>query len=389
MRQYRVPLSGPDTFFAVRSWADCIINMSGFDLRHARACALADSPQISEQTKARVRALAATLGYVVHSAARSMRRGQSTLIGLIIPDVQNEFYGTLAKALAQCCELAGFQLLLAITEDDADSEERQVRGLSEARGAGIVIVPCPRPRKETLMLLARGPWVQLIRRIQGVDAPWFGIDDEAALRDATTHLLSLGHRRIAYIGGTLELSTGRDRLKGFESAFTAVGLPVPQHLIHLGRPRMDFAASAFASLWQDSERPSAVVTGGARLSAGVIEMMGLLKLHAPQNVSIVTYGDVPNCPVSACRYERSRCPAANSCCAASGKIGAPAKRRRSPSIRRCTALPSSCAPARRLRCELFRSKRISISGINQDDGLISRAACGHGPLPTSIHCRAD
>ncbi len=257
------------------------------------ARALADNSQISDQTKIRVRATASELGYVAHSAARAMRRGQGNLVGLIIPDVQNEFYGTLAKALAQCCDQAGYQLLLAITEDDPESEERQVRGLSEARVAGIVIVPSPRPRKETLQLLARGPWVQLIRRVSDVEAPWFGIDEELALQEATAHLIELGHRRIGYVGGTLDLSTGRSRLRGFERAFAQAKLRVPKALIRLGPPRMQFAASSLESLWNEAERPTAVVTAGARLSAGVLDMIGRLKLDVPKDISIVGYGDAP------------------------------------------------------------------------------------------------
>lgn len=257
------------------------------------ARALADHPQISEQTKARVRAAASTLGYVAHSAARAVRRGRSTLIGLIIPDVENEFYGTLAKALAQCCDLAGFQMLLAITEDDPVAEERQVRALSEARVAGVVIVPSPRPLKATIGLLARGPCVQLIRRLDDIAAPWFGIDEAAALDEATTHLISQGHRRIAYVGGTLDLSTGRGRLRGYEQAFAAAGLEVPRHLVRLGRPRRDFAADAFASLWQEAERPTAIVTAGSRLCAGVLEMIGRLGLKIPADISVVGFGDAP------------------------------------------------------------------------------------------------
>ena len=94
---------------------------------------LADRPEISDATKARVRELAEAHGYVAHSAARSMRTGHSSLIGLIVPDVRNDFYGAAAMALAKCCEDAGFQLVLAATQDDPDSELRQVRGMVEAR----------------------------------------------------------------------------------------------------------------------------------------------------------------------------------------------------------------------------------------------------------------
>ncbi|MDQ2079077.1 LacI family DNA-binding transcriptional regulator [Xanthobacteraceae bacterium Astr-EGSB] len=257
------------------------------------ARALSDHPQISEQTKARVRAAASVSGYVAHSAARAMRRGHSTLIGLIIPDVENEFYGTLAKGLAQCCDQAGFQMLLAITEDDPVSEERQVRALSEARVAGFVVVPSPKPLRATFGLLARGPCVQLIRRLDELAAPWFGIDEEAALREATGHLLGQGHRRIAYVGGSLDLSTGRGRLRGFEQAFEAAGLSVPHHLVRLGRPRRDFASDAFSSLWGQPEQPTAVVTGGARLCAGVLEVLGRMGLKIPADISVVGFGDAP------------------------------------------------------------------------------------------------
>jgi len=77
------------------------------------ARSLADAPGISTATKARVQRLAREKGYVVHSAARAMRTGHSQLIGLIVPDVRNDFYGTAAMALARRCEDEGFQLLLA------------------------------------------------------------------------------------------------------------------------------------------------------------------------------------------------------------------------------------------------------------------------------------
>ena len=257
------------------------------------ARALGDHPQISEATKVRVRTTAESLGYVAHSAARATRNGSSKLIGLVIPDVQNEFYGTLAKALAQSCDSAGFQLLLSITEDDPDSEKRQIRGLCEARVAGIVLVPTPHPQRETLALLRRSPCVQLIRKAEAIHAPWFGIDDRTALEKATSHLLSLGHERIAYIGGATELSTGRDRLRGFEDAFRLAGGAIPSDLIRLGEPRMDFAAEAFEELWSNPSRPTALVTGGARLCTGALNMALRLGLVFPGDISIVGYGDPP------------------------------------------------------------------------------------------------
>ena len=256
--------------------------------------ALADSPQISEETKARVRQAAMESGYVAHSGARAMRSGRSTLIGLLVPDIQNDFYGTVAQALAGCCAAAGYQLVLGVTDENPDTELSQIRGLMEARVAGVVIVGSAAPRPETLTLLARIHTVQLIRRIAGLDSAWFGMDDAGCLEVSTAALIGLGHRRIAYVGGAKELSTGDRRLGGYVSAFARAGLEVPWELVRLGAPRATAAAEMFADLWSRAEtRPTAVVTGGQRLTVGVLESIADHRIRVPDALSVVGFGDAP------------------------------------------------------------------------------------------------
>ncbi len=255
--------------------------------------ALTDDPQISRPTRERVKAAAAELGYVAHSAARSMRSGRSTLVGLIIPDIENEFYGTLSKALAEVVAAAGLQLVLAITEDDPASEEKQVRGLLEARVAGLVITSSPRPTRETIAMLERSPSVQLIRRIGGLAAPWFGIDETEALRMGTRHLIALGHERIGYVGASTSLSTGRSRLAGYQAALREAGVAELEQLIHVGRPRAAFGSEAFAAMWQAAPRPTAIVTAGARLTVGVLQAAARAGVAIPGELSMVGYGDAP------------------------------------------------------------------------------------------------
>lgn len=254
---------------------------------------LADRPEISEAMKARVRALAEEHGYVAHSAARSMRTGHSTLIGLIVPDVRNDFYGAAAMALAKCCEDAGYQMVLAATQDDADSELKQVRSLVEARAAGMVIALSPSPRRETLALVRRSPSAELIRDVAGGDSPWFGIDDRRGIEAATAHLIGRGHRRIAYIGGQEELSTGRDRHAGFVAAFASHGLAAPTDLVRMGPPDASFAEKAMRDLWSLPERPTALVAAGAELTVGALEAVGSLGISVPAELSVVGFGDAP------------------------------------------------------------------------------------------------
>ena len=257
------------------------------------ARSLSDSPGISAATKARVQRLAREKGYVAHSAARAMRTGHSHLIGLIVPDVRNDFYGTAAMALARRCEGAGFQLLLAATQDDPASELRQVRGLVEARAAGMVTALSPEPRPETLALLGNVPTVELIREGAGGGRPWLGIDERAGLEDATRHLLGLGHRRIAYVGGLESLSTGRQRLSGYRDAFATAGQPLPADLVRTGPPDAEFGTAAMRDLLALDDRPTGVVTAGAELTVGVLEAIGSAGLPVPAAISVVGFGDAP------------------------------------------------------------------------------------------------
>ena len=255
--------------------------------------ALADSPQISAKTKARVRQAALALGYVAHSGARAMRSGHSTLVGLLIPDVENDFYGTVAKALAECCNAAGYQLVLAVSEEDRELERRQLLSLIEARAAGVVLVGSATPHPDTLTMLKRMKTVQLIRRIDALESAWFGVDDAMGLKKATEYLIGKGHKRIAYIGGSRELSTGSQRLAGYESALRAAGLPVRDELVHTGTPRPAFAAEAFETMWGLNDRPTAVVTGGTRLTVGVLDAIAHLGIKVPEALSVVGFGDAP------------------------------------------------------------------------------------------------
>lgn len=254
--------------------------------------ALDGRPEISEETKTRVRQAADALGYVRNSGARMMRTRQSSIIGLIVPNVTNDFYSMAAMALSKCCEEAGYQLVLAVTGDNPESELRQLRGLIEARAAGVVIAMSATPLRETLALLDRTCAVDFIRESGISGRAWFGIDGWEGLEEATRHLLERGHRRIGLIGGHAALSTGKARLAGFQAAFRKAGLPCPEALIRTGPPDVDFGRQAMIDLL-DTQRPSAVVAAGADLTVGMLDVIGDRRIAIPQDLSVIGFGDAP------------------------------------------------------------------------------------------------
>lgn len=257
------------------------------------ARALADHPLISPRTKQLVRKTAKQTGYIANSVARVMRGGPSNLIGLVIPDVQNDFYSSIAKILSQAFERKGLQLALAISEDDPALEQAIVSSLISARAGGIIIVPTAKPHQESLKLIQRTTHVQLLRRVRLINGAWFGINDRASIRVATDHLITLGHRRIGYIGSDIALSTGRDRLAGYFDAFKAHGLPAPKSFIETPKPTSSLGRDTLLEFLRQTEPPSAVVMGSIGGTLGGLQACCMKDISTPEQLSLVGFGDAP------------------------------------------------------------------------------------------------
>lgn len=256
--------------------------------------ALADDPRISEPTKLRVREAAAEMGYVADRAARMMRGAPSNVVGLVIPDIRNGFYSTIAHELSRTMESRGHQLILSETDDDRMRELRHLTELSASRVAGVIIVPTARPHRESVRLLALLPHVQLLRSHPALGARWFGIDDHQVLKESTGHLVAQGHTRIGYVGGGAELPTGAERLRGFRSALKEAGLPEEAGLATLGKPSsVTYGRRAVRRLLDATVPPTALVTGSVQLTLAVLEELESLGVDVPRELSVVGFGDEP------------------------------------------------------------------------------------------------
>ena len=254
--------------------------------------ALADDHRISTETKLRVQQMADELGYVANRAARMMRGAKSTVIGLVVPDVGNSFYSTVAHALAETMSSHDHQVMLCETGDNRETELRQIRDLAAAQVAGVVIVPTPKPHQDVRRLLRGIPHVQLLRKVPGLSQDWFGIDDHTVIRTAASHLIGLGHRRIAYIGGTTDIPTAAARLAGFQDAFKDAGLPGGTGATELGSPSAaSHGADSLRRLIASPEPPTAIVTGSIQVTRGVLDAAHHDRIAVPEQLSIVGFGD--------------------------------------------------------------------------------------------------
>jgi DNA-binding LacI/PurR family transcriptional regulator len=261
-------------------------------LSHATVSrALHDHAVISAPTKVRVHEAAQRLGYIPNSGARALRRTQSRLIGVIFPDIQNDFYSAAMAHLSSAMRQAQFELVLAVSHDDADIEAQHMRSLREARVAGVVIAPSMRLHASTAALLAPLPVVQLLRRHPLLAGPAVGVDEHAGIARGVAHLALRGHRRIAYVGGPVALSTGLDRLGGYRDALHKAGIAPDESLVRLGDPRPQFGQAALEHLLQIKDPPTAVLFAGSQLTLGGLAAIRRLNLNVPRDLALLGYHD--------------------------------------------------------------------------------------------------
>lgn len=253
--------------------------------------AMADDPRISARTKAKVRKVADRLGYVGNMPARIMRGESSRLMGLMIPDVSNDFYASVAQSLSEVMDERGYRLVLLLTRDDPAIEERQVAEIVGARAAGVIIVPTARPTQRTRSLLLSLRSVQFLRRVPGLGSTWIGIDDERAIASAAAYFIERGHRRIAYLGGREDMSTGTLRARGFRRALAHAGIAADDAPEYLGDLSDAFGQDATRSLLQLAQWPTAVVTGSVHIMLGMIRELDRQQVRVPDDISVMGFGE--------------------------------------------------------------------------------------------------
>ena len=253
--------------------------------------ALNDRSHISADTRRRVREMADELGYVANLSARMIRGDAGLSIGLLIPDVQNDFYSRISKELADRCRRVGLRLLLAISEDDPFTEQNEIRALLEARVNGVIATLTSQPQPASLAMLKEVPAVQLVRHAKQFKKAAVCMEDEAGCQAATEHLLALGHRRVAYIGTTEAISSGQERARGFLKAHKLRKTIPMQGGVELVPPRQAYGYDGVARLLGLKQRPTALVIGSSELTIGALSALRKAGLQIPSDISVVGYGD--------------------------------------------------------------------------------------------------
>jgi LacI family transcriptional regulator len=251
-------------------------------------------PSVAESTRKRVERSIKRLGYVYHRGAASLRTQQSHAIGLIVSDITNPFFAEIIVAIEERLATARLVTLLGNTSEDHAKEERLLKTMREFPADGILI--CPAISRDTSTgtpnLAGRLPTVAFARRVDGID--YAGIDNVQGSQLAIEHLCQLGNRRIAFIGGDPEVSTGQERIQGYKRALVRSGLQFDRSLVVPAPPTRRGGYDVVLQLLQMENPPTAALCFNDVVALGAIEALQQAGVRAGKQFGVVGFNNVPD-----------------------------------------------------------------------------------------------
>jgi LacI family transcriptional regulator len=257
---------------------------------------LRNHPDIAEETRQRVLKRVQELDYQPNITARSLVTGRSYLIGLVVPSLLHPFYAELAKSLSAAVGGLGYSTIISSSEEDPKLEAREIQHLTGRRLDALVVASAGTDIQPFVRLGRHGiPYVLIDREIPGLSANFVGINDEAAGRMATEHLIDQGCKVVAHIRGR-ENSTGTRRFAGYRRALKTKGIPFVESLV-VCSPTVDVnsqrqGAEAMRLLLKHKPVPDGVFVYNDPLAIGAIAEILASGLRIPEDIAIVGCGNL-------------------------------------------------------------------------------------------------
>lgn len=252
-----------------------------------------NSAGVREEVRKRVLDAIERLGYQPSLLARGLRRNQTTILGMIIPDISNPFFPLVVRGVEDIAYQNSYRLMLCNTDNDAQKEQVYFDELRAYRMAGLIVIPSADSRLVPMAAASGGeiPVICLDRCPEGWRGDTVTVDNAEGAYQATRYLLELGHRRIATITGQLHVTSGVERLKGFKRALREAGASIAPEYIQEGRFDRLSGYEKGLMLLQFSPRPTAIVAANDLVALGVLAALREVGLRCPEDVSLVGFDD--------------------------------------------------------------------------------------------------
>lgn len=255
--------------------------------------ALRKSPLVNPETAEKIRAIAGQMGYRPSAVARSLVNKKTNTIGVVVTTIADPFNGEVVSGIEEAAHEHGFSLFLANSNADPEREIKVVHSFHERRVDGIIVTSS---RVGALYMPLLGelnvPTVLINNQHPSEFVHSVMIDNVSASREATQHLIQLGHKRIAYIGDQFGFESDAERLTGYRQALTDARVRFVSELIVQGNGKAEGGMEAMSKLLSLAKPPTAVFCYNDMSAIGAMRVAYDRGLSVPEDISIVGFDDL-------------------------------------------------------------------------------------------------
>jgi LacI family transcriptional regulator len=246
----------------------------------------------SPEVRQRVLAAVEDLGYLPNTLARGLRIKRSQTLALIVSDITNPFFTTVARGVEDAASQSGYTVLFGNTDESEEKENRYLDQILQKQVDGILLVPVGESDRIVKRAQAAGtPLVMLDRKVAGEAVDTVLCDSEDGAYQLTRYLLELGHRQLALLAGPQGVSVVADREAGFRRALAELGGRPPQ--VYYGPFTQETGYSLARAAITAQPRPTAIVAANNFLTIGAYKAIRALDLEVPEDIALVGFDDLP------------------------------------------------------------------------------------------------
>ncbi|MCP2163825.1 LacI family DNA-binding transcriptional regulator [Goodfellowiella coeruleoviolacea] len=273
---------------------------AGVSLATASRVINGSTRQVSDPLRDRVLASARQLGYLPNASAQALARNSSSLVGLVVHDISDPYFSSIAAGVTRVAEQAGLVVVLGTT---GRSDEREVELLSTLRAhraRAVVLVGSRSTSRDTVARLSaeitafadQGGRVACVSQAK-LPADTVVPGNRAGARALARELVGLGHRRFAVLAGPTNLVSARDRLAGFRAGLADAGIDLPETAVITGPFTRDGGHQAALDLLAARTRATCVFAVNDVMAMGAIAALRGSGLRVPEDVSVAGFDDIP------------------------------------------------------------------------------------------------
>jgi len=244
--------------------------------------------RISDETANLILKTAENMGYIPDELARSLKTNKSNTIGLIIPDIANPYFASIAKIIENEARKFGYSIVLSDSQESSEAESESIHLLKSRRVDGIIICPVGSNSTDLKRIIELNiPLVVADRTIKGLKCPFVVSDNYRGALEAVRHLVQMNHRSIACIQGKTDTSVNDERVRGFRDAHAESSIPLDEKLI-VG----DNFGKQNGYIWtkiilKRNPRPTAILGLSNLISLGAIKAIFENGLSIPEDISLI------------------------------------------------------------------------------------------------------